>query len=219
MERYVKQLLTDIEYATENVSWPFTKEDTDLRDWISAEEEDKTAPVRELEAWTGISKEALPPVEKLTDTHVRQIVNALKNMLDAYNWSFVLQQEVPERIQYATIREYFDQQVKVKQWHQGFFELCRPNTDYGKCTLGEYCQCAFYADLFSGCTDEKISAEEERANALEIEIAHLKRKYESDWMRYYPYHLDPAYDDENGNPYNYGFDDDPEEDEDSWWKK
>jgi hypothetical protein len=26
-------------------------------------------------------------------------------------------------------------------------------------------------------------------------------------MKYYPYHLDKEYDDENGNPYNYGWDD------------
>ena len=31
-------------------------------------------------------------------------------------------------------------------------------------------------------------------------------------MKYYPFHLDANYDDENGNPYNYGFEDDGEED-------
>jgi len=35
-------------------------------------------------------------------------------------------------------------------------------------------------------------------------------------MKYYPYHLDPNYDDENGNPYNYGFGD--EDDDDNWWQ-
>lgn len=37
-------------------------------------------------------------------------------------------------------------------------------------------------------------------------------------MRYYPYHLDPDYDDEHGNPYDYGFGDDWDEEED-WWKR
>ena len=40
-------------------------------------------------------------------------------------------------------------------------------------------------------------------------------------MKYYPYHLDAAYDDENGNPYDYGFGDDKDESDeaDDWWKK
>ena len=38
-------------------------------------------------------------------------------------------------------------------------------------------------------------------------------------MKYYPYHLDPNYDDENGNPYNYGLEDEDEEDDDDrWWR-
>lgn len=53
---------------------------------------------------------------------------------------------------------------------------------------------------------------------LKMEIEYLQRKYEDDWMKYYPYHLDPAYDDENGNPHDYGLGADDEE-EDNWWKK
>ena len=37
-------------------------------------------------------------------------------------------------------------------------------------------------------------------------------------MKYYPYHLDKNYDDEKGNPYNYGFDDDEEDKDDNWWR-
>jgi hypothetical protein len=54
---------------------------------------------------------------------------------------------------------------------------------------------------------------------LEIEIKHLKRKYDDDWLKYYPYHLDANYDDENGNPYDHGFRDDNNEDkDDTWWR-
>jgi len=77
--------------------------------------------------------------------------------------------------------------------------------------LKEYSQCAFYANLFSDCVDEHLSPEEERARALEIEIQHLKRKYDDDWKRYYPYHLDKEYDDEEGNLYDYGMEDEVDE--------
>jgi hypothetical protein len=221
MEKYIEKLLTDILYARENVSLPFVEQDASLWDWMSEEEEERAAPVRRLEEWTGISKQQLPPVDLLSDNQVKLLLDALKRMLDEYNWSFVLQTEVPERIQYAALRDNFDQDAKVKQWHMGFFEICRPGTEHGKCALGEYCHCAFYAELFKDMIDEDLTPEEERARELEIEIEVLQRKHGSDWMKYYPYHLDKNYDDEDGNPYDYGFNDfdDNEEDEDNWWRR
>ena len=224
MEKYISQLLADITQASENVSWPFAEKELQLHDpiaigWITDEEEDSTAPVRNLEEWTGIRKEMLPPETMLSDEQVTLLLKALNKMLDAHNCSFVLQTRVPELIQYAAIRDNFNQEVKVKLWHMGFFELCRPGTAHGKCALGEYCQCAFYAELFKDCIDEDLTPEEERARALEIEIKHIKRKYGDDWMKYYPYHLDANYDDENDNPYNYGFDEEDDEDNDNWWRK
>jgi hypothetical protein len=219
MQKYIDQLLTDIAYSTENVSWPFTEKELHLHDWISDDDENKIALVRDLEEWTGIRKEMFPPHEMLNDEQVNSLLAALNKMLDAYNWSFVLQTKVPERIQYAVIRENFDQPAKVKRWHMGFFEMCKPGTEHGKCALGEYCQCAFFAELFKDMIDEDLTPEEERARALEIEVQHIKRKYGDDWMKYYPYHLDKNYDDENGNPYDYGFGDDEDDDEDDWWRK
>jgi hypothetical protein len=193
----------------------------ELQDWIPADEEDKTAPVRQLEEWTGINKEMLPPETMLDDQQLHQLLEALKKMLEVYNCSFVLQTQVPERIQYATIRDNFDQQVKIKRWHMGFFELCRQGTKHKECALGEYCQCAFYADLFFGFIDEELTPDEERARELEIEINHLKRKYGNQWIKYYPYHLNASYDDENGNLYDYGLgeEEDDEDDDDNWWRK
>ena len=63
MQNYIRQLLTDITCATENVSWPFAEKQLELEDWMTDEEEDNTSPVRELEEWTGIKKEILPPAE------------------------------------------------------------------------------------------------------------------------------------------------------------
>ncbi len=220
MERYIEQLLADIAHATENVSWPYVKKESyDLHDWISPKEEERTAPVYQLEEWTGIRKEQLPPVEKLTHDQVACLLAALNKMLDAYNWSVVFQTEVPASIQYTAIRDYFDQPAKAKQWHMGFFEHCRPGTEHGKCALGEHCQCAFYAEMFKDMVYEDLTPEEERKRDLEFEVQHIKKKYGDDWMKYYPYHLDPQYDDENGNPHDYGFGEGDEEDKDDWWKK
>jgi hypothetical protein len=207
MNKYINQLLEDILIATANVAMPYAEKEWDIEDWLSEEEEDKTAPVRNLQEWTGISKEMLPPQEMLNDEQIEKVLSALNKMLNAYNCNFVLPIAVPPRIQYAAIRDNYDQEVKVKTWHMGFFELCKRDTEHYKCALGSYCQCAFFSDFFSGFSDEEFSPEEERARNLEIELIHIKRKYGDEWMKYYPYHLDADYDDDYGNPYSYGWDD------------
>ncbi len=219
MEHYIEQLLADIAYATENVEEPYREQESDVLCWISDEDEEATAPRRPLEKWTGIRKMALPPAEKLDDDQVCRLLKALKKMLDAHNWSFVIQIEVPERIQYETIRRNFDQEAIVKQWNMGFFQLCAPGTPHGECALGEYCHCRFYEELFAGFVDEDLTPEEERARHLAIEVEHIKKKYGEDWKKYYPYHLDPEYDDEDGNPHGYGFGIRDEPDPADWWRR
>ncbi|MES2848522.1 MAG: hypothetical protein V4685_05670 [Bacteroidota bacterium] len=217
MQNYLSQLLSDITYSTNNVSLPFTEKELQSQDWISDDEENKTAPVKNLQVWTGITQVMLPPNEMLDDEQVNVLLEALKKMLDAYNCCFVLQIQVPERIQYETIRNNINQQAKVKRWHMGFFEVCAAGTEHRQCSLGEYCECAFFKELFADMIDEELTPEEERARMLEIEVQHIKRKYDDEWMKYYPYHLDKEYDDENGNPYNYGFEDE-KDDDDTWWR-
>jgi hypothetical protein len=211
MQRYLEQLFDDIAIAIDDMK-ENSSEGYDLYDWISEEEEERTAPIRNLQELTSIYQEMLPPENMLSDEQVCLLLKSLNQLLDAYNCCFVLQFEVPERIQYATIRDNFNQDIKVKTWNMEFFALCKPNTEHGKCTLGKYCQCAFYAELLSDCIDEDLSPEEERARALEFEVRHIQRKYGEDWMKYYPYHLDKEFDDEYGNPYDYGIDDE----EDDW---
>jgi hypothetical protein len=223
MQHYLSQLLSDITHATANLPRPYVPPSGwALQEWLSPEEEDATAPVRELEEYTGIRKEQLPPAEMLTDEQITDLLKALNKLLEECNWHFVLHTYVPERIQYTAMRDYWDQPMKVKQWHMAFFEMCRPGTEHKTCALGEHCQCAFYAELFKDIVHEDLSPEEERRQPLDCEITHLRRRHGDDWMKYYPYHLDPEYD-EDGNPYDYGasdwFNDDEEDEDDNWWRR
>jgi hypothetical protein len=217
--RYVQQLISDITEASENLALPFVKQqEVSLLDWQSPEEEDATAPVRNLPEWTGITEEMLPPASMLKEDEVHSLLGALNSLLDACNCHVVFQTDVPERFQYECIRQNFNQDIILRQWHMGFFALCKKGTAPKQCALGKYCQCAFYEEFFEGFIDENLSPEEERARALEMEVSHIRKKYGDDWMKYYPYHLDKRYDDPEGNPYDYGLNDD-EDDEDNWWRK
>lgn len=219
MEKYLGQLIGDIRNSVSEVNAHKSDLTHDIWDWISDEEEEKTAPVRELEEVCGIRQIELPPHHLLSDDQVDRLLPELLVLLEAYNWSFTLQTLVPNRIQYRCIQENFAQPIKMKSWNHGFFAFCKEGTKHKTCSLGEHCQCEFYAQLFARFEPDTRTPEEQRAAHLEIEVNHIKRKYGDDWMKYYPYHLDAEYDDEDGNPYDYGFGDyEDDEDDDNWWR-
>ena len=218
MEKYLQQLLEDIAYATANVASPYAAVSVDFWDWISDEEEDKTAPRIPLEEWTGIQQSQLPPVHLLTDEQIEVLYTALEKMLIAYNYAIIFIFTTPIRTRYEVLQVNFSQEAIQKRWHDGFFETCKIKKSHPDCLLGEACHCAYFEELHAGFIEEDLSPEEERLRYLAIEVAHIKRKYGSDWRKYYPYHLDPEYDDEYGNPHDYGFGD-LEDDEDDWWRK
>jgi len=211
MEKYVTQLIADIEQAIQNFTRP--QYENELLFWMPDKDEEATARVINLQEWTGIYAEMFPHESSLTDEQVTRLLKALIKMLDEYNWRFVLQFTTPDRIQYNTIRDNFNQQAKVKHWHMGFFEVCKPGTEHKKCALGEYCQCAYFEEIFSRfIVDEDLTPEEERERELEWELEYLRKKHGRDFWKYYPYHLDKHFDDAYGNPFDYGVGDDEEED-------
>jgi hypothetical protein len=222
MNRYLNQLHADIAYATANVPNPFVETtDENIWDWISPEEERQMCKKKSLEEWTGISKEAFPPDDQLSDEQVELLFEAASKMLSEFNMHIVFHLvNTPIRDQYKVLRAYWDQELPMLQRNMGFFETCPEENTIDICLLGDRCHCKFFKEMSADWVDEDLTPEEERARALEIEVRHIQKKYEDDWMKYYPYHLDPDYDDENGNPYDYGFGDGKdEEDDDDWWKR
>jgi hypothetical protein len=210
MQRYVDLLLSDIDNAICHVSDPMIEIDIDA--WKSGEENDMTMPLRNLQEWTGITAEMLPPESMLEDEQLAQLLHALNQMLDAYHYG-LFDKDIPNRIQYTAIKENFNQDVELKNWPFTHFRLCRPGTEHAKCVLGEYCPCAYDQRLLSGDNDEYLTPDEERIIELEITVEAIKRKYGDDWLKYYPYHLDPIFDDDDGNPWDYGMGNEEDSDE------
>jgi len=123
MNKYTQQLLSDIEDAAKNASFPFIAKELSLHDWISAEAEEVSAPTRNLCEWTGITPEMLPPSAMLNEKEVLKLLEALKQMLGAYNCHFVLQTEVPEQIQYEAIRQNFNQEITLVRLKNQIYKI------------------------------------------------------------------------------------------------
>lgn len=218
MNRYLNQLMSDIAYAEQHAPKPFIEsKELSIWDFISYEDEMRSSKHKSLEEWTGISKDAFPPDDLLSDEEVNGLFDAASRMLSEYNMHIIFHLcDTPVRAQYRVMRAYWDQELPMLQHNYGFFDTC-PERNIGECLLGEKCHCAFFQEMFKDRVEEDLTPEEERARMLDIEIRHLKKKYDDHWMKYYPYHLDPDYDDEYGNPYDYGFGD--LHDDDDWWKR
>ena len=161
LQRYIDQLLTDIEVATNNVpaSYHTWEEQADeefgLLPWM---EDADNAPKKSLEEWSGLKKEQFPPESRLTDAQISVLLEAIKKMLDAYNCSAVFQISVPERIQYRVIRARFNQKVPMLKANYFFFEFCDKkdgDADRSQCLLGEYCHCAFFEEFFERFEEEE----------------------------------------------------------------
>lgn len=199
LQRYINQLLTDIEIATKNVPepwYPLEEEADDEFGVLPWMEDPENAPTKSLEEWTNLKKEQFPPESRLTDSQVSTLLSAIKHMLDVYNCSAVFQIEVPARIQYRVIRERFRQEVPMLKANYFFFEFCdkkgQPNKS--ECLLGEkYCHCAFFEAFF-----EKFEEDEQEDTDYHIdpyEEYMLKRRYGDDWRKYIAYEEDADFGD------------------------
>jgi len=216
MQNYVEQLLADIASSIENTDTGPSNEIYDFWDVIPNDVEEKTCQRKNLQELTGIRIEQLPPSEKLTDVQVDALLEALKKMLDAYNWMFVMQIEVEPRLQYNCIRENFDQEVLIKKWNMGFFEFCKPGTEHHTCALKDRCHCAFFKEFFSGSEKEDYSEEEDKIIAIDREISHLKKHHGEEWYKHFPFHLYDEFNKGSNSGSNFGSDDD--EENDNWWR-
>lgn len=186
MDRYVRQLLEDIRWARDNVPTPWWRfVDADEEDTgVYVEEDVANAPRKSLEELTGLRRDQLPPPERLTSEQLQQLLQALKELLSAYNCHVVFQQAgVPENLQYAVIRSRFDQAIPQLRANDHFFSFCDPGQERSSCALGSFCECTFLDNLLS----HQSSSEEWEAGEIDDDDFHeyyLRRKYGSDWEKY-----------------------------------
>jgi hypothetical protein len=185
MKKYLTQLQNDIQYTTKNLPYPWiVKEEHTLGDWISLEEDEKKAPWRSVEDWTGIKQVALPPDDKLSDAQISVLLADLKALLNALNAFFaVVFVGVPERLEYRTIRLRWQQEHAWLEWHQGFFDLCDEEQEHRTCGFGwEHCQCRAFAEMSKDWDNSPWTEEDEERFEEEMERRRLRRKWDDDFL-------------------------------------
>lgn len=209
MERYLQQLLADIRWAREHIPepwWHFIDSNDDEEDeepFLLRREEPANAPQKSLEELTGLRQFHLPPADRLDSRQVQLLLQALKDLLSAYNCHVIFQQSgIPHRLQYEVIRRRFKQGVPQLRTTDHFFSFCDPGQERSSCSLGSYCECNFLDNLLSRYDE----AQEEEGEERGFHDLSLRRKDGRDWEKYHQY-----YDWDN---YEEDF---PEDEDIDWW--
>jgi hypothetical protein len=183
MQRYIDQLLVDLANAKPAaVMYDFSfPEGGEGEEWKLDLEEASLAPRKPLSDWTGIKQIQLPPARMISDQQIESLLQALIELLQAFNLMSAFHTYVPVRKQYHAIREHWNQDVPFLKYSVYYLDYCDHNQK--NCPLGgEYCQCAFLEDYLA----ESLELEEADFEDLDDDL---------DWENDPRYRRDPGWDD------------------------
>ncbi len=139
MERYIAQLIQDLEDATQNPPtkpWieppPHLAEHTDIAELA-------LVPFKSIEAWTGIGMEVFPEMWQLSADQCSQVNRAIFKLFDALNLNLVdLPGNMPPEMLYEVLTTNWDEPVQYLPESGMDLELC--TSDPYDCPYGDYCE-------------------------------------------------------------------------------
>ncbi|MEQ8702742.1 MAG: hypothetical protein RIC19_02420 [Phaeodactylibacter sp.] len=159
MDKYINYLLADIAAATVNLPvHVLSFDDEEDIPFITAEEEAKTASRKALASVVGLKTEWFPPVERLSETQIQQVTEALTDCLDAHSFIVNFPAGLPAPIRYRVLLAELKKEVPVLQYNIWQLDFC----DYKPkgCPFGEaFCQCQIYERWLDQLKSDEPDAE------------------------------------------------------------
>jgi len=137
MEKYVSQLIEDIQdaarYAPENVE--FSSNDEEFMSQII--EAEKTPPISS-EKLMGLMYIQFPPSDRLTIRQMIELNKAIEKMFVAFRIFVELPGTVPVPLRYELIRGLFKEKFQIKKGLNTHLDFC--SGDCPPCAIAEYCR-------------------------------------------------------------------------------
>ncbi len=140
LQRYVEQLIEDLEEAAKNPPpVPYIEPPTHLENdlWIA---ELALVPFKTIEEWTGIKHEVFPEMISLNVDQIRLLNAAIFKLLKSINVDLVDKPtDLPDELLYDIITQSWEDYVQYLPSSGFDWELCsgEPQT----CPYGEFCDC------------------------------------------------------------------------------
>ena len=145
LEKYVKQLITDLEAAHNSAVPPLSCGDSE------------NFPKTTIERLSGLEKIYFPPVEKLSHEQLQNLLDAMVAFLESKNYVVNLYHRMPiERTYQKLLDKWTDEIDHVENGLLGLI-FCPENLD--ECDIREFCGCCFEGDpsdipVYNGIYDD-----------------------------------------------------------------
>lgn len=125
MERYIEQLIEDIRNSSEKAPKEDTgTDDPDGTDSIRYAEQFVHGEAQPLSQITGIDQEQLPPVDKLNNKQINQLLNELIRLLNNFHFVPDFPEKVPVNLRYKVLREHWNDEYVSVGGGQVHIEFC-----------------------------------------------------------------------------------------------
>jgi len=180
MIKYLTHLIEDMQQAAKNLpAKPYlelSEDDECLRGVIEYE----SIEPKPMQEWFGIDKANFPPAEKLSNDESELMVKEIIKLWHAYNFDPVLPKNLPARIAYQTLVNYFDKPVTwVSEGIIGI-EFCE--YDPQNCPFPtEYCMCKdFENDINTDADDFEPNLSNDNSHEIAILDQELKEIAENE---------------------------------------
>jgi len=137
MQRYIEQLIEDLQNAKKNVL-PEPDFGESYEEFEEKMLEIESTPEVSAKQIFGVSYEELPPVEKLTNEQIQILIDVICDTAAAFKCSFDFPESVPLKLQYQLIRNKFNEDIQIMPGFNLHFDFCSgwcPD-----CEIADYCK-------------------------------------------------------------------------------
>lgn len=139
MEKYISQLIADLETAAQNPpAKPWIETPPHLKEYPEIAEI-ALVPYKSIEKWSGISMEMFPEMWQLSADQCRQVNRAIFKLFDSLNLRLVdLPGNMPPEILYEVLTTNWDQPMQYLPGSGMDLEFC--TGDPSDCPYDDYCE-------------------------------------------------------------------------------
>jgi hypothetical protein len=140
MDRYIEQLIEDLEEAAKNPPAPFHFETPPHMEERPDLAELALVPFKSIEEWTGIKQEVFPEIGQLAYGQWERLNDAIVKVLDSINVQLIgAPPDLPPEILYDVLTTNWDYEVQFLPLSGMDLELCAGDPE--TCPFGQFCGC------------------------------------------------------------------------------
>jgi len=140
MQKYVNQLIEDIKGAVEHIPPPLNEALIDKERYpIPYLYEWENAPEQKMSDMFQLEKIQFPPASRLTNAQMEQIIDAILELWEAYNFGWSIPNDIPIPRIYELLVNELDENHQYLSHGGAVIDFCCYWPE--GCALKEYCQC------------------------------------------------------------------------------